>query len=60
MKPAALTDEQLKYVRHCLDNHFPWTPHKHPLIRALLAMAEERNEMLAKQQPTPQPSLHGF
>lgn len=46
MKPAALTDTELKYIRHCLDNHFPWTPHKHGLIRSLLAMAVERNEFL--------------
>ena len=44
-----------------LKNHWPWTPHTYGLIASLVAMAEERNEMLAaKQPPAPQPSLHGF
>ena len=60
MKPAALTDEQLDYVEKCLRNQWPWFPNKHHLIASLAAMARERNEMLAKQQPAPQPSLHGF
>ena len=61
MKPAALTAADLAYCKERLKNHWPWTPHTYGLIASLVAMAEERNEMLAqKAQPAPQPSLHGF
>lgn len=48
-KPTALTPEQLAYCRLCLKNRWPWLPHKEWLIEAMLAMAEERNEMCAEK-----------
>ena len=48
-KPAALSDEQLKYCEDCLRHRWPWTPHKYGLIASLVAMARERNTLLAEK-----------
>jgi transposase len=48
-KPAALSDEQLAYCKERLKNHWPWTMHTHGLIASLVAMAEERNQLVKDQ-----------
>lgn len=45
-KPQALSDKDLAYCRERLKNHWPWTPHTYETIASLVAMAEERNQMI--------------
>jgi hypothetical protein len=59
-KPTALSNEQLAYCQERLRNQWPWTPHTYPLIAALVAMAQERNDLLSATNNQPQPSLKGL
>ena len=48
-KPAALNDDEMKYIELCLRNHWPFLENKHRLVAGLYAMAAERNALLAEK-----------
>lgn len=48
-KPAALTDDEMKYVELCLRKRWGFFENKLNLIAGLYAMAVERNTLLAEK-----------